>query len=193
MAKLSECILTCCEKSPNKRMLSDWFSAALQTSRKCGRYAYLEKQMYIWNTGKLVAELKKNSLTEENFKNYYLATSILYLIGFYAATLSPPNSLSALTLEAIGSIGITIFGLNLAFNANKGNDGVCFLSRIASISFPLLIKLLIISIFLGILLVVLEELSVTQTTSEWVYSCSTLLLQLWFFWRLIIHIKILNA
>jgi len=24
--------------SPNKRMLSDWFSAALQTSRKCGRY-----------------------------------------------------------------------------------------------------------------------------------------------------------
>ena len=23
----------------NNRMLSDWFSAALQTSRKCGRYA----------------------------------------------------------------------------------------------------------------------------------------------------------
>lgn len=22
----------------NKRMLADWFSAALQTSRKCGRY-----------------------------------------------------------------------------------------------------------------------------------------------------------
>ena len=27
---------------PNKRMLSDWFSAALQTSRKCGRY------MLVW-------------------------------------------------------------------------------------------------------------------------------------------------
>lgn len=26
--------------APNKRMLSDWFSAALQTSRKCGRKAY---------------------------------------------------------------------------------------------------------------------------------------------------------
>ena len=25
-------------KEANKRMLSDWFSAALQTSRKCGRY-----------------------------------------------------------------------------------------------------------------------------------------------------------
>ncbi|SEA80536.1 hypothetical protein SAMN02745729_107174 [Marinobacterium iners DSM 11526] len=24
-------------KTRNKRMLSDWFSAALQTSRKCGR------------------------------------------------------------------------------------------------------------------------------------------------------------
>ena len=24
----------------NKRMLPDWFSAALQTSRKCGRYVY---------------------------------------------------------------------------------------------------------------------------------------------------------
>lgn len=27
-----------CQSRPNKRMLSDWFSAALQTSRKCGRY-----------------------------------------------------------------------------------------------------------------------------------------------------------
>lgn len=26
----------------NKRMLSDWFSAALQTSRKCGREIYME-------------------------------------------------------------------------------------------------------------------------------------------------------
>jgi len=25
------------QKAPNKRILSDWFSAALQTSRKCGR------------------------------------------------------------------------------------------------------------------------------------------------------------
>jgi hypothetical protein len=29
-------------KSYNKRMLPDWFSAALQTSRKCGRYAQME-------------------------------------------------------------------------------------------------------------------------------------------------------
>jgi hypothetical protein len=27
----------------NKRMLSDWFSAAPQTSRKCGRYGALPK------------------------------------------------------------------------------------------------------------------------------------------------------
>ncbi len=27
-------------KAFNKRMLSDWFSAALQTSRKCGLYDY---------------------------------------------------------------------------------------------------------------------------------------------------------
>ncbi|GEM_PF-6454254 len=26
----------------NNRTLSDWFSAALQTSRKCGRYVYLK-------------------------------------------------------------------------------------------------------------------------------------------------------
>ena len=27
------------EAAHDKRMLSDWFSAALQTSRKCGRWA----------------------------------------------------------------------------------------------------------------------------------------------------------
>lgn len=27
-----------CQSKPNKRMLLDWFSAALHTSRKCGRY-----------------------------------------------------------------------------------------------------------------------------------------------------------
>ncbi len=30
-----------CRTKYNKRMLSDWFSAALQTSRKCGRLGYL--------------------------------------------------------------------------------------------------------------------------------------------------------
>ena len=29
-------------KKHNKCMLADWFSAALQTSRKCGRYAQME-------------------------------------------------------------------------------------------------------------------------------------------------------
>ena len=30
----------------NKRMLSDWFSAALQTSRKCGRYIAVSIGVY---------------------------------------------------------------------------------------------------------------------------------------------------
>jgi len=41
--------------SANKRMLSDWFSASLQTSRKCGRYTFYKfrckkNNSQIWDT-----------------------------------------------------------------------------------------------------------------------------------------------
>lgn len=36
-----------CEQPFNKRMLSDWFSAALQTNRKCGRKVF-RKDGEVW-------------------------------------------------------------------------------------------------------------------------------------------------
>jgi hypothetical protein len=43
----------------NKRMLSDYFSSALQANRKCGRYLYVETIETIETMEKLLSTLQK--------------------------------------------------------------------------------------------------------------------------------------
>jgi hypothetical protein len=43
----------------NKRMLSDCFSSALQASRKCGRYLYVETIETVETMEKLLSTLQK--------------------------------------------------------------------------------------------------------------------------------------
>lgn len=149
--------------------------------------------MYFWKTDNLVAELKEGSVSEENFKNYYLGTSILTLVSFYLALLESPTNLSAMAIEAIGSIGATIFGLKYAFNANGGNSGTQFINKALSISFPLLIKVTVVGFILGVVLVFFEELGVKSLQIEWMLSLSIIFIQIVFFWRLSVHIKNTNV
>lgn len=50
-------------KKCNKRMLSDWFSAALQTNRKCGRYILLKKELKVTTGEWLAIVIGSNSFT----------------------------------------------------------------------------------------------------------------------------------
>lgn len=149
--------------------------------------------MYFWKTDALVSELKQGSLSEENFKNYYLATSILTLIGYYLARLELPTNMSAFALEAIGSIGVAIFGLNIIFNANGGNSGSYFLNKTMSISFPLLMKTVIAGLALGVLQALCKIYGVEKDAIEWLNSISIIFIQIVFYWRLSVHIKRVNA
>jgi len=149
--------------------------------------------MYFWKTDKLVEELKNHSLNSGNFKNYYLAASILTLIGYYLARLQMPTNMSAYAIEAIGTIGATIFGLNFAFKSNGGQSGNNFLDRAVSISFPLLIKTVVVGLALGFVQVFLEVNGFEKAVFEWLNSISIILIQIVFYWRLSIHLRRVNA
>ena len=145
--------------------------------------------MYFWKTSYLVKELKENSLTESNLKNYYLVTSILTLVSFYLMALEPPTNVLIITVESIAGIGVTIFGLNYVFNANGRNSGKRFLDRVISISLPLLIKVLVAGLILGFLQAALEDYDVEKNQIEWLFSFSAIIVQIAFFWRLAVHVK----
>lgn len=100
--------------------------------------------MYFWRTLQLVKDLRTEALGEADFKNYYLATSILVSICFYIALIEPRENMFALGLEAVGTALITILGINAAFKANGGSDGVRFVEKAIAISFPLLMKVLVL-------------------------------------------------
>lgn len=149
--------------------------------------------MYFWKTHQLVSDLTMGSLKERDLKNYYLATSFLISVAYYAALLGPRENLYALAVEAIGVLAVMIVGLNVAFTANGGASGTRFLEKIIAISFPLLVKFLIAGFVLGILVVLLEVAGLDTGQVEWVLSISTIVLQVAFFSRLVTHVKKTNA
>ena len=54
--------------------------------------------MYIWKTENLVEDLKSNKVTERNFKNYYLASSLLMMISYYLAMTDPPENMTMMLM-----------------------------------------------------------------------------------------------
>ena len=75
--------------SPNKRMLSDWFSAALQTSRKCGRQGanqrrrkYTRIEMYEFSV-----EQAANNIHDHRTKEYFREVMNNYFNGNHRSAL----------------------------------------------------------------------------------------------------------
>lgn len=144
--------------------------------------------MYFWNTGKLVKDLRDDNVSESEFKNYYLASSLLMMVSIYLAMAAPPENLTMLFVEAIGSIGITVFGINFLFKYNGGENGSNFINKTLSLSLPLMIKVFLTSFIVGIVVAVMEEASISAQIVEIANLVFVLLIQIVFFWRLAIHI-----
>jgi ABC-type antimicrobial peptide transport system permease subunit len=149
--------------------------------------------MYFWKTKLLVDDLRNNSIEAKSLKNYYLASSIILTVGFYLSSIQPRENLAALATEAIATIALTILGLNAAFNANGGSVGVSFLNKVVSISFPLLIKVLVAGVALSIGLGVVDGAGASHAIREWVQSIGTTAITAVMYWRLAVHIRSTNA
>ena len=149
--------------------------------------------MYFWKTKLLVDDLRNNSMEANSLKNYYLASSLLLTVGFYLSSIQPRENLAALATEAIATIALTILGLNAAFHANGGSVGVNFLNKVVSISFPLLIKVLVAGLALGVGLGIMESSGAGHATREWIQSIGTTVITAVMYWRLAVHIRGTNA
>lgn len=149
--------------------------------------------MYLWKTDKLSSEIKENTLTEKDWKDYFLAGAILITISMYMLQTMPRINMLSLMVEGILMIIITIIGINFTFNANQENNGSHFVARITALSFPLSIKIIAISFIFGIVLGYLNELDPISTENEeWAITAFTVLIQIIFFWRIRVHLTYIN-
>ena len=124
---------------------------------------------------------------------YYIYTCVLTLIGFYLSMLEPRETSYAILFEAIGTIVITVIGLHIIFIENGGDEGTDFLNRVVSLSFPLLIKVVVAGFILAIVLEILREFGLSAEQIDWLYSVSIVFIQAIFFLRIRAHIKYINA
>ncbi|ACM19359.1 hypothetical protein Geob_0997 [Geotalea daltonii FRC-32] len=145
--------------------------------------------MYFWKTRLLEEDLKRNSINETGFKNYYMGTSVLTTICFYLAMLQPPENMQALATESLVTLIITIVGINAAFKANGGGTGSRFIEKAVSLSFPLLIKVMVAGLVVGVVIGVLEMAGTSKFQLEWGTTISIIAIEAVFYWRLVAHIK----
>lgn len=154
------------------------------------------KEMYLWNTAALVEDLKNNAVPEAEFKTYYVFSTVAILILFYLAGFAAsesPNSIAEL-IEVMATIAVAIIGLNLAFKANLGNDGAGFLNKVASLSVPLMIKVTVLTFAIFIPFAALHyHGSIDETQYDWIGTVASILLDAFFYWRLIKHIRAVNS
>jgi hypothetical protein len=146
--------------------------------------------MYFWNTNELSQNIKISKLSDNDWKNYYLAMSIVGMLGLYLTALSPRENTMALLVEAISMIGILIFGISITFKTHKTNDKnvASYISKMVALSFPISIKFLVLSFGFGFILGIVEA-----GNQEWSITAMTVTFQALIFWRLNIHLQAINT
>ena len=150
--------------------------------------------MFIWKTTELSNEIKENTLTEKDWKQYYLAGTIVMTIAMYIAQLVPRINTQPLIVEAVLLVVIAVIGINITFKTNQNNNGSNFVARVTALSFPIIIKVSVFSILFGIALEVVAEVAELSLESrEWFMVVFAVLLEALFFWRINVHLYYINT
>lgn len=149
--------------------------------------------MYLWNTDGLAQELKEGTLSEsDKFKYFYILTIIISIAWgstFYMA--EAQFSLSDI-IQSILDIIIVIIGTYFCYAINRDGDGKNFIERYICLNFPILIKFVVFLIFGYVILGILFGSSFIVSEGlfeDWfIYTYATLL-NIYFYWRIYIHLK----
>lgn len=150
--------------------------------------------MYFWNTKALAHELAEDSLEKKHYKTYYLLAAVVVSAVYYYGMFSPYYDIRVIGVEALLTIIIMIVGIQRAYVANGGDNGVNFLNRITALTFPILLHTTVAGIIFGLLLLgAYHGLSLAETQFdlwyEWCLSAFTIFLQILFFTRLVSYMK----
>ena len=154
--------------------------------------------MYFWNTKALAHELSADTLEKRHYKNYYLVGAVIISIVYYLGMLSPYFDVRVTIVEAILTIIIMVMGIQKAYVANGGDQGVHFLNRITALSLPILLQTTVAGIGFGLILLLIYQFFNLENTAfdlwyEWCISAFTIFLQILFFTRLISYMKRVEA
>ncbi len=111
--------------------------------------------MYFWRTNQLAEDLKNNNVTEREKMRYFLALTIVAMIGFYLTSLNlvlRNNNVSHVSsfVELVIGLLIATIGIRITFYSNKGNQGLDYLARVVCLSLPIIIKIVVITVFFGL-------------------------------------------
>lgn len=150
--------------------------------------------MYFWKTKELAKKIKNSELSETNKKNYYLGGTIFLYLSMYLMFAQPRTNIYILLLEAALMLLITIFGISISFKSNGGNTGTDYIYRMVIVSFPISIKLFLLSLPLGFVVgIVVGVLSLPINYIELSTSTLMIFIQILFFWRINAAIKFINT
>ena len=108
--------------------------------------------MYFWNVNKLVEDLRLNKVSEVDFKNYYIASTIIIFFGYLALTLTPESSASEAWASFILQVGLLMSWMNAIFKVNGGEKGRDFLKRIIALYLPITFQSFALFVVIGVVL-----------------------------------------
>lgn len=153
--------------------------------------------MYLWSAKKLAFDIKNNLIKKEDWKNYYLAQSIVTLIAMYLAGLEPREGSIFMLVEVISVIVVTVIGVNITFMTNSPSPGDSYIPRVVAIGFPVLVNLIVAFILIySIGLIggfVLGVLNFESDMPEWLSLLMAVVAEATFFWRVNVHLKFINT
>ena len=152
--------------------------------------------MYFWNTKALSEDIKDSKLTDNDWKNYYLAGMIFLTLATYLIALNPRENITSILIEAILMIGILIFGVSITFNTHKASDNniASYISKMTALSFPLSVKFFTLSLLVGFIMGFAEGAGLSLAFSQaWLMVVLSVSVQVLFFWRLNIHLQSINT
>jgi hypothetical protein len=150
--------------------------------------------MHYWNTKKLVAEIKANVLSETDRKNYYIGSSVITSIAMSMSIIAGAENKYFAIAVAVLSLFIIVFGINLNFKTNGGNEGKDYITRVIILSFPLLIKIYVLAVIATFILMVPAYMisGNNPIVVEWISVFLSVAILIIYFWRLNVHLKEIN-
>jgi hypothetical protein len=156
--------------------------------------------MHLWNVKQLATDFKNQSVTESQKMAYFLITTVLWNLVAYMNVFADEMSYKDPNVgyfELFLVVVIVIVGTLVTFKTNK-KTGVDYIARVTALAIPIGIKFLvflfaILAIFFG-----LDEYVWSYNVLDILYYdsftvISTVVIEVFVFWRINIYLKYING
>jgi hypothetical protein len=155
--------------------------------------------MNYWKTNEIVESIINDSISEAEKKNYYIGVSLITVAGMYLAINQGTTNGMVTVIEFLLISCTIIIGVNITFKSNSGVEGKDYISRIVLLSFPILIKVYVLALLIGFgagVVIGIMKLGGAESEFElglWFSPILSVLAQVFYFWRISVHLKIINT